>query len=184
MRIAKTPQGLTVQDAIARAAAAIMTAFNKEHNAGLSTHSTINATGKIYEQGRTTAIGDRITPAFKPADYTANGSMTWVVATSGYYYTLAGGSMTVYFDVTGTVGGTPNTTVQIVLPSGFFPESSAYNHCDFSDAGTLVTGMAYVLAFGALNTNAINVRRQDSTVLTAGTAVVRGQISFPIRLTT
>jgi hypothetical protein len=45
--------------------ASIAAGFYKEHNQD-DTHSTIHATGKIYEQGRTTAIGEWKTVPYNP----------------------------------------------------------------------------------------------------------------------
>jgi hypothetical protein len=56
--------------------ASIAAGFYKEHNAD-DTHSTINATGKIYERGRTLAIGEWKTVPYNALQlFTADGDST------------------------------------------------------------------------------------------------------------
>jgi hypothetical protein len=85
--------------------------------------ANIRATSGIFEASRTTAIGKWITVAFSAGNFTANGSMTWTVASgdqSLYRYTLSGSTMTLAFSIlTSTVGGTPNTDLRIAIPGGF-----------------------------------------------------------------
>ena len=73
--------------------------------------------------------GAWITPAFTAADYNGNGSMTWTVdsadVTSAAYY-LRGRVLHInIMIVNSSVGGTPNTELQRVIPGGFTAFRSA-----------------------------------------------------------
>lgn len=67
--------------------------------------------------------GAWITRAHTAGDFTGNGSMTWTVEAAdllGLKYMLRGKTLHVSLAVaTSTVGGTPNTTLQALIPGGF-----------------------------------------------------------------
>lgn len=60
--------------------------------------------------------------AFLAGNFSGNGSMSWTVNSgqqTNFEYTVIGKTMIIEFNIGGTVGGTPNTTLQIALPGGF-----------------------------------------------------------------
>jgi len=61
--------------------------------------------------------------AFNAGNFTGNGAMTWTVAggnVTAFSYSVVGKTLTIFVNIAGsTVGGTPNTTLQIALPGGF-----------------------------------------------------------------
>lgn len=76
----------------------------------------------VYERGRTTAMGDWISPSLDPADFTAAPSGTFVIDPAGLYtysYTLIGRTMILnFFAANATITGTPHY-LQIHMPGGY-----------------------------------------------------------------
>lgn len=125
--------------------------------------------------------GGPLTPAFSAGDFTANGSMTWTVASGDvttYAYQQDGKRVTfwLYLDNT-TVGGTPNTDLQISL-QGFTASKLVANSVRIRDNGTFATGVAYSAASGTV----IGVRRVDNTNWSTSTDTtdVHGQITVEV----
>jgi hypothetical protein len=77
----------------------------------------------IFERSRTTRMGEWMSVTFNAANFTGNGSMTVTVASGDqvtYAYMLIGKTMKVSLVLnTFTIGGTPNTIVQVAIPGGF-----------------------------------------------------------------
>lgn len=92
--------------------------------------------------------GAMIDVAFSAGNFTANGAMTWTVASgdqSTYAYHQRGDSLELCIKVlTSTVGGTPDTSLRVAIPGGFtqskFQEFPAY----VSDNGTPGIGLARI----------------------------------------
>jgi hypothetical protein len=102
--------------------------------------------------------GAWITPAFSAGDFTGNGAMTWTVAAgdiSWYRSRLSGNTQTVsYYIGSSTVGGTPNSALQVKVPGGF-TAAAGFAVGDSSDnGGTSVA--AYV------QTNGTNIQHFKS----------------------
>ena len=117
------------------------------------------------------------TPAFSAANFTASGSMTWTVAEANvtcYKYRIVGKTMTVIFSIGNTtVGGTPDTTLQIKVPASKTGASTNdSNPCFVSDNGTASIGYALVSGTDIL------IRKVPITNWTAGTGQCIGQITF------
>jgi hypothetical protein len=113
----------------------------------------VDNNGAVFERARlTAAMGTWTTPSFSAGHYTANGSMTWTVASGDsetYAYTLVGKTMTVAWRiVTTTVGGTPNTELRIAIPGGFTSAKKIEATHHYSDNGATGTGIAEVNAGG------------------------------------
>ena len=126
--------------------------------------------------------GRWITPAFSAGDFTANGSMTWTVAAGDvttYAYTIDGKRMTVVFTlVNTTVGGTPNTTLQIVIPASKTATKTVSNAVWIDDNTTGVIGYATVTASGT--TIGIKLMAGGNFGSGGDTTDVQGQITFEI----
>lgn len=97
--------------------------------------------------------GAWITPTFAAGSYTANGSMTWTVGSgdvSTQAYKLSGNSVDVAWNLaTTTVGGTPNTNLQITNAAwGGFTATKGITgfHSYVDNAGTEAIGRAFVSA--------------------------------------
>ncbi len=167
----------------------VETAFHKEHNVDDS-HSTIRASGSIYERARTAgALGDTIAVPFRPTDYTANGSMTCTVIASNvtnFSYALIGPRMFVDFEIASfTLAGAASTAVQLAIPDGYYVKRTTSNPCSIIDNGTRATGIALVTPYtgtGSLG-RVIQVFRSDvaNWGTGAGNNAVQGQISFEVR---
>ena len=83
----------------------------------------IHSTNGYYERGRSVAAGEWTNVAFNAANFTANGAMTWTVASgdqSTYAYSTIGTTMHLKVQVlTSSIGGTPSTALRIAIPGGF-----------------------------------------------------------------
>lgn len=94
--------------------------------------------------------GAWITPAFSAADYTGNGAMTWTVAAgqvTSCAYWLKDRTLEFILEVIGTaVGGTPNTTLQRVIPGGFTAAKQTNTSNPVLDNGSPLTGRSFVTA--------------------------------------
>jgi hypothetical protein len=129
-------------------------------------------------------LGVWVPVAFSAASFTGNGAMTWTL-TSGdqltYGYTLIDKTMTVAFVLaTTTVGGTPNTLLQLAIPGGYVAAKDTWNGLGLViDAGVGVAGGCGVAPGGTV----IQMRRYDGANWTAGvdTTYVYGEISFEIQ---
>lgn len=163
---------------------AIETSFHKEHNVDDDTHSTIHATGKIYERERIVAIGDTLPVNFMPTLFTGSGAMTWVLVVGcvvNFSYCLIGSRMFIDFDFVNTiVGGTPDLAVQFKIPDGWFAARQTMVPCRIVDQAVITSGLAVVAAMG----RNVLIYRQDIVNWAAGGAAnndVQGQISFEVR---
>ena len=92
--------------------------------------------------------GAWITPSFSAGDYTANGAMTWTVAAGQVTtcaYWLKDRTLMFMLEAIGTaVGGTPNTTLQRLIPGGFTAAKQTNTSNPVSDNGTFQTGKTFV----------------------------------------
>ncbi len=95
--------------------------------------------------------GAWITRTFAAGNYAANGAMTWVVAaaTTDRYW-LKGRSLIFASVATGTVGGTPNTTLTVALPAGLTSANTVSAIAVTTPAGTQQAGLAYVIVGGTV----------------------------------
>lgn len=126
--------------------------------------------------------GAPIAVAFDAGHFTANGSMTWTVASGDvvtFAYSQTGKTMTVWFYVqTTTVAGTLNTSLQITIPAGATGARFAVNGAYVNDNGTASMGFAQVSDGGTVITVVkVNVANFSAATDTTG---VRASITFEI----
>lgn len=118
--------------------------------------------------------------SFGAGNFTANGSMTWTVASGDqatFAYLKSGRTMTVAFVInTSTVGGTLNTQLLIAIPGGFTAAKAMFNACNIIDNNVSSIGYCFVTASGTT----IGIARGDASNWSASTDLtyVRGQITF------
>lgn len=127
-------------------------------------------------------FGQWITPAFLAANFSANGSMSWTVVAGGvttYSYTLVGRTMVFSFSVSGTVGGTPNTLLQIAIPDGYVASQTMSNDVLILNGGTYSTSLASVVSGGTVLQ--IQANPAGTSNWSAGTASVQGQITLQVQ---
>lgn len=134
------------------------------------------ATLRAYNAGYPQTI------AFAAGNFTGNGSMTWTVISAGqstFTFAIIGKTLTVWFNIGGTVGGTPNTALQIAIPGGFaaaaqtsIGQCSVFNNavwsisaCQVNPSGTVI--QIFTTASGSVN-------------WTAGSVQVAGQIQIQV----
>jgi hypothetical protein len=150
-------------------------------------------TGSIFDVADIDALMDAIDAelpttwtvvAHSAANFTGNGAMTWTVASGDqttYAYAKGGKkTLTVSFWIAGsTVGGTPNTDLQIAIPGGFVAARFMANACNVIDNGTAETGYCFVASAGTT----IGIRRVNDANWSAATDAtsVRGQITFEVQ---
>ncbi len=129
--------------------------------------------------------GAWIVPTFSAGNFSANGSMTWTVASGDVLslsYHLSGSSMTVSFQIaTSTVGGTPNTS--LLIGNGAWGSFTATRPMINAVAWALdnnVLRQAFVEV--AVSGTTINFRRADLANWTASTDLtyLYGQIAFEV----
>lgn len=122
------------------------------------------------------------TPMGYGTDYTpalAAGSGTLGSTAIGYaYYSRVGGSITVYFSISGTLSGSATTVLTIATPLGLFPAKNAQNPCTITNAGSTSHGLAYVNTSGAVIN--ISIAASGTGNWTNGAVVASGQITFRI----
>ncbi len=132
--------------------------------------------------------GAWITPTFDAAHFTGNASMTWTVASGDVTlmrYHLSGKKLTVAFSInTTTVGGTPNTTLQIASGQlGSFTAVSSQVTAPIMalDNGALIAGVPAVFTAAASGTLSlvVNLSTPAWTASTDAT-YVRGEITFEV----
>jgi hypothetical protein len=127
--------------------------------------------------------GAWITPTFAAGNFTGNASMTWTVASGDvdtYAYMLDGRIMTVvWYMQTTTVGGTPNTTLQIAVPNSLTAAKRVLNPFIYNDNGGGNTmGFAEVASSGVV----IQLFKLTAANWSAATDATKvfGQISFEV----
>lgn len=125
-------------------------------------------------------FGQWVQPTFAVANFSANGSMTWTVsAATTYSYTLVGRTMTFSFEVAGTVGGTPNTLLQIAIPDGYVASQAMAAPVTIVNGGATSISQATVAANGTVLQ--VGANPAASSNWTAGTASVKGQITLQVQ---
>lgn len=117
---------------------------------------------------------------FAAGNFTGNGSMTWTVAGGGqvvFQYAIIGKTLTVWFNISGTVAGTPSTAVQIAIPGGFAASSVAsIGTCQVLNNGVTSVTACQVNALGTVIQ--VFTTPAGSGNFTAGTVQVTGQIQI------
>lgn len=191
-RVARTGESMRLpttlisnwQDAVRELGIATMANYHAEHNDD-DTHSIIHATGAIYERGRLAAngaMGETITPPFRPTDFTGFGTMTWTVTAAmvtTYVYYRIGDRMIVSFDLRNTtVVAVTTAALQILIPLGLYAKLAEANSCRLLDNG--VVGAAF--ASTAMDSTLITIQREDGAAFTAAATntSVKGQIDFKV----
>lgn len=161
--------------------AAITAGYHREHNTD-DTHSTIHATGAIYERGRTTALGTLTSLPFDASLYAGNGTMTWVPTEANTFirFTRVGTLMFVTFYIANTtVGGALNTQLIMRFPTSF-PKAAALvvNQVRLIDNAARVAGDVTV----DQGTNALIVQRADGANFAASAAAtsVFGEVFYEV----
>jgi hypothetical protein len=125
-------------------------------------------------------FGQWVQPAFAAANFSANGSMTWTVsAVTTYSYTLVGRTMTFSFEVSGTVGGTPSTLLQIAIPDGYVASQAMATPVTIVNGGAASISQATVAANGTVLQ--VGANPAASSNWTAGTTSIQGQISLQVQ---
>lgn len=172
-----------VIEALTSILASVMGGYHTEHTFD-DKHSTIHASGSIFERGRTTtALGDPYTVPFTPGHFTGFGAQTWTVVAGNvttWAYTLMGSTMTLWFDLrTTTVGGTPSAGLLIKIPDGWYAALTVTNEIRIVDNGVLAAGFIQT----TIKANQLTVFRNDAAnwAASVNATSVQGMISFPVR---
>ena len=117
----------------------------------------LNVAGKVYERGRTVAIGDWISPSYSAAYFTSSGAGGWLVEGPDMYtyaYTLIGETMLLSVVLLGTsVLAAAGTNLFVRIPGGL--TSQFYSLCRirlYDNGIERVDGYAQVAPGGTLVT--------------------------------
>lgn len=108
-------------------------------------------------------------------EYSAGGSMTFTTVTTVLFeYFHSGQHISFNMEASGTIGGTPSSSVYFTLPvrfrSAILAQDSPGFSCSVIDNGTSVGGMAFKRAnYG----DQVEVQRYDGGSYSAGTLVIR-----------
>jgi len=115
------------------------------------------------------------TPPFSASNFTGNGGMTWTVSSvDTFQYCVIGNTMFVNFIISGTVGGSLNTTLRIQIPGGYTcVKRTLWPIC--TSSATFALGAAQIAAGGTLIECDI-----IGASWVAGTGVVYGQVFFEV----
>lgn len=127
-------------------------------------------------------FGQWLIPAFAAANFSANGSMTWTVIAAGvttYSYTLVGRTMTFSFSITGTVGGTPNTLLQIAIPDGYVASQAMAAPVSIINGGT--TSISQATAASGATIIQVGANPAASSNWSAGSVTVQGQLHLQVQ---
>lgn len=136
----------------------------------------------IFERLRTTRMGEWITVSFSAGNFTANGSMTWTVASGDqivYAYTLVGKTMTLNVVLnTTTVGGTPNTSLRVAIPGGFTSAKAMGGSYFYSDNGTPDCSQWAVTASGSVVS--FFLKNSGNWAASTDNTYIRADMSFEV----
>jgi hypothetical protein len=120
--------------------------------------------------------------AYASGNFTGSSSMTWTVSSGGqvtYSYAILGRLMIVFFTITGTVGGTVSTSLQIAIPAGKTALATVVNGCSVLNNSVWSQSACQVNAGGTV----IEVFTTPAGTgnWTAGSTGAEGQIAFPLQ---
>lgn len=170
-----TPGSRALMSGVAYTDFANVFTSNQRINAGLGVNvapgstGTISASAGLFDQSRTTAIGEWTDVAFASGNFTASGSMTWTVQSADqitFEYMLIGHTMflNVYLDST-TVGGTASNQLFIKIPGSFTAAKKVQGMSLGFDNGVAVSTFTRVSASGTT----IEVGKSDVSNFTLST---------------
>jgi hypothetical protein len=160
--------------------AAITTGYHVEHNTDDS-HSTIHATGAIYERDRSVAIGDWVDAPFSASNFTGLAAMTWTVTALqqiALSYLHLGTTLYLNYWIEGAaLGGTASSALKLTLPENLRVAQYASAPFYAVNGATATTGRStatpgdrFIALFKTDNTN----------WSTASTVTVQGQIAIKV----
>ena len=118
-----------------------------DHDPGTGHHT------RIFERGRTVALGAPIDVPYDPANFTGSTTGTpadWIVDAADqatYRYSLSGDQMTVAFRIAFTNVANAPTQLWIRIPGGYVATSRVSGVCFLNNAGVIATGRVIVQAF-------------------------------------
>lgn len=133
----------------------------------------------VQERQRTVSMGEWTTPT---GTFSGSGSMTWTSVTQTVLaYTLVGKTMTVSFNLSGTIGGTPSTACRILIPGSNTAAKAMRNYCWVSDATSGIRhSYCQVSASGTYVEIYLDLEITGNVNWGAGANQVVGQITFEI----
>jgi hypothetical protein len=163
--------------------AQVAPAYHREHNDD-DTHSTIHATGEIFERERTTAMGDWIVPPYLSTNFTASAG-TWAVsgtALGAFQFMLSGSTMTVaWYIESSTLATAAAATLFLRIPSNAVATRQFFGTCAYDDNGTLGTGVVQVRpTSGGTRIELYKDVRGTATWSVSAALTVVGQVSFEV----
>jgi hypothetical protein len=145
-------------------------------------NATIQAGLGFQELLRSYIMGSIQPVTFSAGNFGGNGSLTWTVSSGGqttYCWSIVNKTLTVWFTISGTLGGSASAALTIAIPGSFTSSALVVNPVLTNNGGTLALGYAEVTAAGSL-INIYNNASGTNNWGTSGTAVVYGSIQIPV----
>lgn len=116
---------------------------------------------------------------FASGNYTGNGSMTFGSVTQTVFeFAITGKTLTIWLNISGTVGGTPNTALQVALPGGFIGNlisngaATILNNGAWSQSAWQVNASGTVIQFFSTSAGSVN--------WTAGAVAIQASLSIQV----
>jgi len=119
---------------------------------------------------------------FSAGNFTGNGSMTWTLTSPDqvyFGYAIRGKLMTLHFQLdTTSVGGTPNSQLQITIPLSKVATRTKTGTCRIIDNGTSSIGFCFVSASGTVVSIALG--SAGTWAASTNATYIQGEIEFEI----
>lgn len=135
----------------------------------------------VAMSSKLTIPGAWTTPTFDAGDFTANGSMTWTVASGDrlrYAYNIIGKMMTIIFWIEASiVGGTPSDALYMLIPASKLSAGRSENMIRTAQAASTA---GFARATPTAPTQISLYRNAAGENWAAGSTTVSGQITFEI----
>lgn len=116
---------------------------------------------------------------FASGNYTGNGAMTFGSVTQTVFeFAITGKTLTIWLNISGTVGGTPNTALQVALPGGFIGNlisngaATIFNNAVWSQSAWQVNASGTVIQFFSTSAGSVN--------WTAGAVAIQASLSIQV----
>ncbi len=178
-----TPEGGWTAETFDAFIAQLVSSYSKEHTSD-DGHSTIHATGNIYERSRTVAMGDWAAQPFLATDYVGTGAMTWTVSSTTFShlrYMRIGSTVLIDFKVVSAVlGGTADTALRLTIPQSFKAANDGNGSFHYVNGAASGGGSVSVMAG---DTYLTLTKSDASNWSTASTVSVDGQIAIEVAAT-
>ena len=132
---------------------------------------------KMFERGRTIAVGETSDITFNAGDFTTDNPGVWTINNyNTYTFSLVGNTLTLWWHLVGTLSGGSFTNLYMKIPFGLSGKKLQANTVQIVSGPNFYSGFAYALN---ASTN-ITINMPAGAVFPAGAFTTFGQIAFTI----